>query len=96
MAVAVPELFSPQRIILRFRTVNSPSDEDMTKAFFNRFGFTSDQCYFHWQPREYKHTHVVIDVHCGVDSISNFQDLPHRVYRVYKKDGDEAMQDQHI
>lgn len=81
----------PQRIILRFRTSESPTYEEVTTAFFKTLGLPKDKCYFHWQPRDYEHTHVIVDV-CGEpENISDVQSLPHSVYRVKKRLGDQDM-----
>ena len=72
-----------RRVILRFRTSGAPSDAQIIDAFFEHAGLRDWDCFVHWQPREYEHTHVIVDVHCGLECVGiKVNALPHEVYRV--------------
>ena len=74
---------SQRRVFLRFKTADAPSDADIISAFYGYTGLRDADCYVHWQPREYTHTHIIVDIHSGSDKrITEPQNLPHEVYKI--------------
>ena len=72
-----------RRVFLRFRTVGAPSDEDIINAFYSKTGLSETDCYFHWQPRKYEHTHTIVDIHHGSPKQVHPRDrLPHEVFAI--------------
>ena len=72
-----------RRVFLRFRTTGAPNDADIISAFYGYVGLRDADCYVHWQPRDYSHTHVIVDVHGGSEcDVPELQTLPHEVYRI--------------
>jgi hypothetical protein len=80
------------RIILRFRTMDAPSDLHIIEEFYETFGLGDTLCFVHWQTREFRDTYVVIDVHNGTKDLApNIQALPHEIYQLSWTSGCKTM-----
>jgi hypothetical protein len=82
--------FTSKRVFLRLHSSMALNETEILHAFLSTSGYSgmeSNQHYVHYEPPQYSHFHIIIDIDYAQITDPSLEQLPHEVYKVSFKAG---------
>ena len=83
-------IVTAKRVFLRLHSSVASKESEIIQAFLKNSGCAeSENLHFiHYEPPQYSHYHIIIDMNYIQVADPDFANLPHEIYKVSFKDGE--------